>query len=141
MCTSDSACTAGSDGRCIESGGGIAYCTCTYDTCTGDSACPSDQTCACHGAPYAGGAGNTCVPGNCRVDGDCGAGGYCSPSYLEMSCGALAGYYCHTPKDQCVNDSDCTGSNGPGVCVYTATDGRWECQMQELCALANGGGR
>ena len=71
--------TAGTNGRCVEQGGGIAFCGCTYDTCVDDAACPTGQTCACHGSPYNGG-GNSCVPGNCRVDTDCGPGGYCSPS-------------------------------------------------------------
>jgi hypothetical protein len=56
------------------------------------------------------------------------------------SCGSLGGYYCHTSKDQCVNDTDCPVSNGPEVCTYSATDGRWECSAQELCAFATGGG-
>jgi hypothetical protein len=140
MCSNDSACTAGTNGRCVESGGGVLECSCTYDTCTGDATCPTNQTCACHGAPYTDGQGNTCVPGNCRVDADCGTGGYCSPTYNLNSCGSLGGYYCHTPQDQCINDTDCGGANGPELCIYSGTDGRWECHMQELCGFVKGGG-
>jgi hypothetical protein len=140
MCSGDSSCTAGTNGRCVETGGGVEYCTCTYDMCSGDSACPADETCACHGSPYTDGDGNTCVQGNCRVDSDCGANGYCSPSYDVNSCGSLAGYYCHTPEDQCVNDTDCP-ANGSELCAYAATDGRWECHQQEFCAYVVGGGQ
>jgi hypothetical protein len=105
---------------------------CTYDTCQHDTDCPSSETCACHGSTYSGG-GNACVTGNCRVDSNCGVGGYCSPSYATMGCGGLAGYYCHTPNDLCVNDSDCGTSNGLQVCVYTTATSRWECHQQLLC--------
>ena len=110
---------------------GPAGCDCTYDICAGDVACPSGQTCACHGSPYTFGLGNMCVPGNCRVDADCGTGGYCSPS-PAMPCGAAGSldycqelaYDCHTPKDLCVNDSDCAAGLG---CVYSVSDGDWKC--------------
>lgn len=135
MCSSDAQCAdAGPGGRCVEGNGGIAYCYCTYDACADDSACPVDQTCACHGSPYAGGQGNHCVPGNCRVDSDCGIGGWCSPTYSTMGCGALGGYYCHTPLDQCVNDSDCVDAGGIDVCAYDTTASYWRCMMQVLCA-------
>jgi hypothetical protein len=134
MCKNDSSCTAGVNGRCVESGGGVLFCSCTYDTCAQDADCPAGKTCACHGATYTGGQGNTCVPGNCRVDGDCGPGGYCSPSYDPMSCGGLLGYYCHTAQDQCVNDSDCNGTGtGPQVCLYSTTTARWQCAQEVFC--------
>jgi hypothetical protein len=136
-CSSDSSCTdGGANGRCVESGGGAIYCSCTYDTCANDAACPSDQTCACHGSPYVGGQGNTCTQGNCRVDSDCdGGAGYCSPAENTMSCGSLLGYYCHTASDQCVDDTDCGQSSqgGPQVCTYSTTTNRWQCQVEGLC--------
>jgi hypothetical protein len=67
---------------------------------------------------------NFCLAGNCRVDADCGAGGYCSPTF--GSCGSffgVVGYYCHTPKDKCVDDSDCP----PGDCRYDPIGGSWAC--------------
>jgi hypothetical protein len=132
-CTVDSECVgrdARASGRCI-SFLGPAGCDCTYDSCAGDADCPSGQTCACHGSPYTFGAGNACVPGNCRVDADCGTSGYCSPSPAMPCagggsfdyCEGLA-YYCHTPKDRCINDGDCAGGLG---CVYSVSDGDWEC--------------
>ena len=135
MCQSDTTCTAGTNGRCVESGGGALFCACTYDACQSDTGCPTDETCACHGSAYVGGQGNACTQGNCRIDSDCdGGAGYCSPAENTMSCGDLLGYYCHTPNDQCVDDTDCTGSgNGPQVCTYSAAANRWQCQGEGLC--------
>jgi hypothetical protein len=132
-CTKDSQCVSGNSGRCVESGGGVLFCACTYDTCQHDTDCPANELCACHGSPYTFNQGNTCKPGNCRVDADCGAGGYCSPSYQTMSCGSLEGYFCHTPNDQCIDDTDCPSSQGPAVCVYSSTNSRWECHQEALC--------
>jgi len=124
---------AGANARCIPFNGGPAGCQCTYDACFHDNDCTGD-TCACHGAPYMGGGGNRCVPGNCHIDSDCGPGGYCSPTYGTQNCGELSGYYCHTPADLCIDDSDCNGGSiGPQVCAYSTTSGRWECQQQLLC--------
>ena len=132
-CQHDTECTAGSNGRCVLEGGGIAFCQCSYDTCTSDSQCTMGGPCACHGSAFLTG-GNACVPGNCHVDADCGAGGYCSPSQGEASCGGLGGYYCHTPNDTCVDDSDCPGgTTGPQQCIHRATTGRWECGPILLC--------
>ena len=133
MCSSDSACTAGADGRCVQSTGGAVFCMCTYDTCTHDLDCATGQTCACHGSPYTFGQGSACIAGNCRVDADCGAGNYCSPAYNAMSCGSLLGTFCHTPNDLCVDDADCGTSSGPQVCTYSTSAGHWQCQQQGLC--------
>jgi hypothetical protein len=145
-CTTDADCTsdAATNGRCIEPS--INSCTCTYDACAGDADCPTGQTCACHGAPYLGSAGNGCLPGNCRVDTDCEAGkGYCSPS-PSAQCGTgtgpgLVGYYCHTAKDLCINDADCPVLRNPSdpndvtsqTCSYSAPAGRWQCQPAPIC--------
>jgi hypothetical protein len=134
MCSNDSQCTAGTNGRCNESNGGALFCSCAYDTCQHDTDCPAGQLCVCHGSEFATGDGNTCMPGNCRVDSDCGPAGYCSPNHgVGGGCGNVTGYYCHTASDQCVNDSDCTGQ-GLDVCAWSETDARWECQQEGLCA-------
>jgi hypothetical protein len=135
MCSNDSQCAdAGVNGRCVENNGGAAFCFCTSDSCADDGACPTGQTCACHGSQYTGGAGNHCVPGNCRVDTDCGPGGWCSPTYSQMGCGQLGGYYCHTHLDQCVNDSDCMDAGTLSDCAYDTTAGYWRCLPLLLCA-------
>jgi hypothetical protein len=134
QCSQDSQCTSGTNGRCIENNGGALFCQCTYDTCTQDTDCPTGDLCVCHGSPYTFGAGNTCMMGNCRVDSDCGASGYCSPTVGTSGCGSVGGYYCHTAADQCVNDSDCSGSmSGPELCEWSATNNRWQCTMELLC--------
>ena len=128
-CTRDSDCTSGVNGRCIASEfGGPAGQTpsyCTYDACANDGNCPTGQLCACHGSAYVGRVGNTCFASNCRVDADCGSSGYCSPSQATQSCGqsSLAGYYCHTREDACVNDGDCA----EGICGYDTTKQSWQC--------------
>jgi hypothetical protein len=129
-CNSDSDCTeAGVNGRCINQGGGpAAPCFCTYDECLVDTDCAAGQTCACHGAPYTDGHGNTCVTGNCRVDADCGEG-YCSPTSTGADCGDnLAGYYCHTAADLCTDDTDCDGE-----CIYSTANSRWQCVGVIVC--------
>ena len=132
-CTTDSQCTAGTNGRCNESNGGALFCSCAYDACQHDTDCPTNELCVCHGSAFATGDGNTCMPGNCRVDSDCGANGYCSPDHgAGGGCGSVTGYYCHTTSDQCVNDSDCSGQ-GQDVCAWSDTAKRWECQQQLLC--------
>jgi hypothetical protein len=131
-CSQDDQCTMGTMGRCINDGP-LPGCRCTYDSCAGDGACGAGEVCACHGSSYTQGAGNTCVPGNCRVDSDCGSHGYCSPTTSSTTCGSVTGYYCHTPDDQCVDDSDCGGA-GFDICGWSTTDSRWECQMGGVCA-------
>jgi hypothetical protein len=133
QCSSDAACTAGTDGRCIESNGGAVSCSCTYDTCMQDTDCPTGETCACHGSPYTNGDGNTCIKSGCRVDADCGTNGYCSPAYDTSSCGSLLGYFCHTPEDQCVNDSDCTDGGLAQKCTYSSSALYWKCMTYGLC--------
>jgi hypothetical protein len=129
-CKADSDCTAGTNGRCVESGGGAIFCSCSYDTCTHDTDCPTGKLCACHGSTYFTG-GNTCTDGNCRIDADCGVGGYCSPS--RGGCGGLTGYYCHAGSDTCIDDADCPSSGSPMICAYSSTSKHWECTALLLC--------
>jgi hypothetical protein len=56
-----------------------------------------------------------------------------------MSCGeGVGGYYCHTANDQCVDDSDCVSTGGYAACGYSTANGRWECTMIAVCAIATG---
>ena len=132
-CMSDAQCNMGVNGRCSENMGGALFCYCAYDSCGHDADCPAGQLCVCHGSAYAGGGGNTCMAGNCRVDRDCGAGGYCSPTHGTNGCGSVSGYYCHTSADTCVDDGDCTGTMGFEVCAWSTTDNHWKCQQPNLC--------
>lgn len=96
---------------------------CVCDQCNSDQECPSTEACLCFQTGWARyPVGNACVQENCQVDSDCGPGGFCSPTL--SGCG-YGGYYCHTPTDTCLNDSDCAGSSIG--CVYSPTTGAWGC--------------
>lgn len=44
-----------------------------------------------------------------------------------------SGYYCHTTKDTCLDDGDCTGKE---YCDHHVIDGRWECKAPNMtCAI------
>lgn len=136
QCQSDAQCMAGANGRCIiDNGGPIPICVCTYEACAHDTDCPAGSTCVCHGSAYVGGAGNTCTASRCRVDADCGPGGFCSPSrdLTECNGAGTSGYFCHTPSDQCTNDSDCPMDQGAAACAYSAANGRWQCGSVPGC--------
>jgi hypothetical protein len=105
---------------------------CSYDECLSDADCAGTAVCACAATFYGGigGHGNVCVPGNCRVDADCGSGGYCSPS--RGYCGGYQGFYCHTSKDSCRDETkDCNGCGND--CVYMPTTGVFLCATN-ICA-------
>lgn len=124
-CAYDGECTAGQNGRC---GNNRENWTCSYDECFNDSECTSGGPCAC-GGRYGPEGPNTCMDGNCRIDADCGAGGYCSPTLGD--CGdysGIIGYYCRTPRDTCVNDSECVDpERGEGYCMYRPELAHWQC--------------
>jgi hypothetical protein len=146
-CTQDSDCSEGSNGRCGQSAAPFRDLVCSYDTCFSDSDCADDTPCECRTGPTDS-TNNACVTASdCQVDSDCGAGGYCSPSLVNdfcfcpspalcgpgdscspgpCSCGDSCGhgYFCHTPADTCVDDSDC-GSNG--TCNFDSLAKHWTC--------------
>lgn len=123
-CTTHEECTEGMNGRCTDYGRG--YADCTYDQCFEDSECASGP-CIC-GGDF---AGNSCRGGDCQIDADCGDGGYCSPTFGD--CGDYSGviaYYCHTPEDECTDDTDCEGHRdgfGGAYCMYSPEVARWIC--------------
>jgi hypothetical protein len=128
-CTSDADCTEGENGRCT--GNAHDGWQCTYDECFADSDCASaadgaPQVCGCAAGPSSN--NNVCLPGNCRLDTDCGAGGYCSPS-LDQCGDYTLGYFCHVPKDECVDDADCVASIGKAdaYCAFNSDAGHWKC--------------
>ena len=152
-CGQDSDCSAGTNGRCLELGPAV-YAYCVYDTCFSDSDCPSNQPCNCRASASDYTANTCLTGSNCRVDSDCGPSGYCSPSQVGVlcqcscnpvvsdggcyehapdgtwtqvpcSCGDCGhGYFCHTPQDTCLNDSDC--ANGD-TCNYDGLSNTWTC--------------
>ena len=138
-CVIDADCTAGQNGRCTPLGGWGAR-QCTYDECFVDGDCGARGVCEC-GVLNAGTRtqANRCSRnGDCTIDADCGPGGYCSPNVQSdnQSCGgpAPAGYFCHTAKDECVNDKDCFGKKGGNACVFAPERGIWACGAIAICA-------
>jgi len=133
-CSTDADCTAGTNGHCESEGGGAVICSCFYDTCAQDSDCARAQgPCACQGSTYQRRA-NECAAGNCQTDADCGPNGYCSPSEDTSCSGGLAGYYCHTAHDECIDDLDCeTEAGGDQVCAYSFDLAHWACAVPVLC--------
>jgi hypothetical protein len=133
LCKEDADCGQGKNGRCLPMARVIG-CACSYDGCFGDGDCAqTGGPCECRPAGGTTTAANVCKGGNCRTDEDCGAGGYCSPSF--GSCGRYLGvvaYYCHTPKDKCVDDADCAGTAGAD-CRYNQVMGAWMCETTQ-CA-------
>jgi hypothetical protein len=150
-CTADSNCTMGANGRCLSapaivppssasagSGPVMLYCEtmCSYDQCFSDSDCAvavllaesSHVPCACR-YPSIYGAPNLCLTlSNCAVDSDCGREGFCSPSSVSSIGEPAFGYFCHTPSDLCIDDTDCNlGGNTTSSCQYNVSNGHWFC--------------
>jgi hypothetical protein len=122
QCNRDSDCALGRNGRCGDYSP-IPSSECSYDECFSDSDCDGGTPCQCRASSASANA-NICLTGSkCRVDSDCGPGGYCSPSRLMQWCGAM--YYCHTPGDTCIDDSDCA-ANQEG-CNFDTKSGHWAC--------------
>jgi hypothetical protein len=141
-CMQDSDCTAGINGRCFAvpglvppesgTGQGTLLCStfCTYDQCLSDSDCSGHVPCACHFQTLAGNP-NTCLPlSNCTVDSDCSPVAYCSFSGVASQSSPPYGYFCHTPRDLCIEDSDCTVTlpGGSAYCGYDLAAGYWTCR-------------
>lgn len=124
QCTTHEECAEGDNGRCVGNSHDGYYCT--YDQCFTDGDCAAGLVCQCGGGFRS--DHNVCFrSGNCRIDADCGPGGFCSPTY--GSCGdysSFVAYYCHTPQDECLDDSDC--GDYPSYCAYDEVAGRWTCQ-------------
>ncbi len=129
-CASDAECKGSPNGRCVTLGGGHDPMRnqCVYDRCFADDTCGEGGICNCNHE------GNFCQVGNCRIDSDCGSGGFCSPTY---GCrGSKGAHYCHTPKDVCVENSDCpTLPNGNwNTCTYDSMAGHWAC-VPNMCPV------
>jgi hypothetical protein len=126
-CYADSDCTKGTNGRCNVGANIVSACAdfCSYDTCFSDKDCTANVPCDCR-ASASDNAANACMTGsNCRVDADCGPNGFCSPSGVSNCSKA---YFCHTPADFCIDDSDCVGKVPPGetpACNYV--NQAWRC--------------
>jgi hypothetical protein len=120
-----STCSTCADGAiCMQ---GKHICTCRKDACSRDSQCGDAGVCSCRTTAKDARGFNICLAGNCRVDSDCGAGGYCSPTW-DLACGesnGVVGYFCHTMRDACVDDTDCVDGGKVGYCAWSSD--RWRC--------------
>lgn len=125
-CTKDGDCAAGKNGRCF---GGLQPNACSYDECAADGDCGGNGVCVCRAGGRTG-QPNVCFRGNCRTDADC-AGSYCSPSAVSIStdCQGVKvgsfGFFCHTPSDECRNDSDCPSP--ADACLLDVDAQHWKC--------------
>lgn len=125
-CAQDSDCTDGKNGRCYAVG--VCPSDCSYDDCFEDSDCPNQTPCFCRPSPT---DKNYCfVMSNCSVDADCSDGAYCSPSLIATSCicespSCAEGYFCHTTRDDCLDDGDCPTLQ---ACAFDWNEQRFSCQ-------------
>ena len=125
QCQTDVDCTAGTNGRCLVSGGGPLNYSCSYDDCFSDSDCTGNAPCECRSSS-SDSAPNSCVGAStCRVDSDCGPGGYCSPSGVTTADNCGLAYHCHTASDACIDDSDCAATQGY-ICIFDTS--HWTCE-------------
>lgn len=127
-CMNDADCTMGMNGRCVVVG--FTMTKCSYDECAMDGDCGAASVCECRQSTNDG--ANTCQRGNCKMDADCPSG-FCSPSALSLtfncrmnvSTGSF-GYFCHSSKDECGNDSDC-GATPTSRCIFNPDQARFTC--------------
>src|SRR5262249_21768930 len=144
-CAVDSDCSAGQNPRCSYAPPFACVSSCTSDQCFSDADCASNQPCVCRASDTAPAANYCDASSQCRVDDDCGPGGFCSPSLLGMFCSCLSvaycdppcpggcscgdscehGYFCHTPRDACLDDADCKPSE---FCAFDKVEQRFSCQ-------------
>src|SRR5436190_4582897 len=154
-CTGDpyatvSACMHGDEGGCAKDAdcatGQVCgastkgpYCEC-YTICSSDADCGADQACMCalQGIPFDRGGGeyvpstiDQCLTASCRTGADC-ASGECGASRGHCGQGgAVVGFYCRTPADECRTNQDCPESYE--MCAYDPELARWACQKGAIC--------
>jgi hypothetical protein len=154
-CGQDSDCAAGKSGRCFSDTHGCTTVSCSYDSCSSDADCADNEACGCRMSAMDS-TPTVCVSAECRTDADCSSGGFCSPSLVGDPCvyptqalcmpgdgtcspgpclcgdGRGHGYFCHTPSDTCLDDSDCDTSN-ESSCGYDRLEKRWTCTGLRIC--------
>ena len=117
ICASDADCNGYlPGGRCVSGG-------CAYD-CMSDRDCGTG-VCRCNGSAS---GDHVCTWAACHIDADC-PGSYCSPTF--GTCGNYSGvidYRCHTPEDECTDDSDCGAMGLAGYCMYEPLVSHWVCR-------------
>lgn len=128
-CKTDAECKDGPHARCVQDSGQIGqYCRCDY-ACASDSDCKQGEVCVC-GDALGGNHHSQCVPAKCKSDAECGDR-TCGLSVYFNGCSEAVTLACHTDKDTCKTDADCT--NGED-CALNADSGAWTCQPVN-CAI------
>ena len=124
-CSSDSDCSAHAPCACRTSSSDTGANSCaTASNCRIDADCGPGGSCSA-----------SLVGGSC----ECISESFCAPNekgcsktgpdgvtvQVPCSCGGQCGhgYFCHTPKDSCLNDSDCAS----GTCNFDLTSQAWLC--------------
>jgi hypothetical protein len=118
-CKSDAECKEHPHGACNRRGGGhdAPRNECEYDTCFSDADCGKGTACECSSD------GTYCAQASCRSSADCN-GEACSQ---DRGCrSSIQGWSCHSPKDECNSDEDCTAKPGSG-CHFSRELGHWAC--------------
>jgi hypothetical protein len=137
LCSRDSDCTKGTNGRCLvyevvwlmPPPGSLTDATtgffpgcesqCTYDECFSDDDCPGHAPCDCRASPY---LTNVCrTASRCSVDTDCGPGGFCTWNQQHTAA------FCHHPGDACLNDRDCVQGEFGARCTFFTSSSQWQC--------------
>jgi hypothetical protein len=149
-CASDADCSETSAGFCYV---GNCYSECLSDACHADSECPSGQMCACiatGNACIAIAQGSCLTDSDCGACGFCslnlvecgmshkfcGDVGSCegyagiADGWVSTGCNSFCsgrctqGYFCHTPQDNCTDDSDCGVASH---CAFASVFQSWMC--------------
>jgi hypothetical protein len=133
-CDASAQCPALANVACLAyDDAGIAR-YCNADACHTDVDCADAGVCLC-GSPATSTAiatPNACLSGgNCRVDSDCTQSHYCSPS--SVGCGMTFSYFCHTPSDDCANDTDCRSEQFCQYAPGSGGTGKWTCVNAGAC--------
>jgi hypothetical protein len=103
---------------------------CTFDACATDTNCVATDSTLASGLGTlgicwcSGNCGrNACIFGNCRTDADCKNGKYCSLSLTQCN----PTYQCHTPDDECADNTDCDSDM---ACGYDRGTKHWGCSAK-----------
>ena len=122
-CQTDSDCTDGGNGRCVQTGSDEfsddIWCGCKYG-CETDDDCGTGSVCTCDTTSPTG--RSECIPASCQTDADCGEEQcvldvyqWCGNPQLSLSCS--------TAEDECTANAQCEGSDLGSPYEWCALDG------------------
>lgn len=103
------------EGRCLR-----------LSECTKDADCESGEACVCSGPEWHNYP--RCLPAECRSSSDCPSG---SCGLSSDACGLPGSTHCHTERDECRFNSDCSGVDEE--CRFLSSFGHWACAARTIC--------